>query len=157
MTYCLEDAVVDRIEFIFQTKIGNKGNTKSVSIKEGSETLEGRTIRIQDDPAVAGRALTLCDLDIKVRYRRGDMVETDVNCDSTFMLAAMDRVGQAIRSAYHWIPSSDPCYLVMDNTSGHGTNDAIDEYVSALKTKWNVETIFQIPRSPYTNVLDLGV
>ena len=87
LTYCLEDAVVDRIEFIFQTKIRNKGNTKSVSIKEGSETLEGRTIRIQDDPAAAGRALTLCDLDIKVRYRRGDMVETDVNCDSTFMLA----------------------------------------------------------------------
>ena len=26
-----------------------------------------------------------------------------------------------------------------------------------LNEKWNVETIFQVPRSPYTNALDLGV
>ena len=45
----------------------------------------------------------------------------------------------------------------MDNAGGHGTNDAIDEYVRMLKDKYNIETIFQVPRSPYTNVLDLGV
>ena len=45
----------------------------------------------------------------------------------------------------------------MDNAGGHGTDKAIDEYVRKLKEDWNVETIFQVPRSPYTNVLDLGV
>ena len=68
----------------------------------------------------------------------------------------MDRVGQAIRSSYHWIPRSVKCYLVMDNAGGHGKNQAIDEYVKMLNDKFNIETIFQVPRSPYTNVLDLG-
>ena len=31
----------------------------------------------------------------------------------------------------------------------------IDNYVNVLKYKFNIETIFQLPRSPYTNVLDL--
>ena len=45
----------------------------------------------------------------------------------------------------------------MDNAGGHGTVEAIDEYVKELKQKWNIEVIQQIPRSPYTNALDLGV
>jgi len=45
----------------------------------------------------------------------------------------------------------------MDNAGGHGSNVAIAPYRSDLLDKYNVEIIFQIPRSPYTNVLDLGV
>ena len=40
---------------------------------------------------------------------------------------------------------------------GHGTNVAIDEYTQMLKEEFNIDIIFQIPRSPYCNVLDLGV
>ena len=47
--------------------------------------------------------------------------------------------------------------MVMDNVGGHGTDAAIEKYVSALKVKLNIETIVQVPRSPYTNALDLGV
>ena len=92
-----------------------------------------------------------------IGIKKGDMIETDCNCDSAYMLSAMDRVGQAIRASYHWVPRSDPCYLVMDNAGGHGSNDAIEKYVRMLDEKYNVKTIFQVPRSPYTNVLDLGV
>ena len=45
----------------------------------------------------------------------------------------------------------------MVNAGGHGTNEAIEEYVRALKEKWNIETIIQVPCSPYTHILDLGV
>ena len=45
----------------------------------------------------------------------------------------------------------------MDNSGGHGTDVAIKEYRDNVEEKYNIEIIFQIPRSPYTNVLDLGV
>ena len=44
----------------------------------------------------------------------------------------------------------------MDNAGGHGTNDAKQEYTRLLKS-FNVEIIWQIPRSCETNMLDLGV
>ena len=95
-------------------------------ISDGEANLEG-TIRTEIDSTIAARPLTLIDLDIKVRYQRGDTIQVDCSCDSAYMLAAMDRVGQSIRSAYHWIPSTEPCYLVMDNAGGHGTDEAIEE------------------------------
>ena len=47
--------------------------------------------------------------------------------------------------------------MVTDSAGGDGTDEAIKEYVSALKEKYNVKTIFQIPRYLYSNALDLGV
>ena len=46
---------------------------------------------------------------------------------------------------------------MIDNTGGHGTNDFVQEYTARLRTEYNIEIIQQIPRSPFTNVLDLGV
>ena len=45
----------------------------------------------------------------------------------------------------------------MDNTRGYGTNTAIEEYKNNLRDNYNIEIIWQVPRSPYTNVLDLGI
>mgnify|MGYP006063385801 CR=1 FL=1 len=45
----------------------------------------------------------------------------------------------------------------MDNAGGHGTDEAIKEYTTSLLDKYKIEIIFQVPRSPYSNVLDLGV
>jgi hypothetical protein len=44
----------------------------------------------------------------------------------------------------------------MDNAGGHGTNDAKLQYIDLLKA-FKVEVIWQVPRSPETNMLDLGV
>ena len=44
----------------------------------------------------------------------------------------------------------------MDNAGGHGTDDAKILYSDILK-KFNVEIIWQPPRSPKVNMLDLGV
>ena len=45
----------------------------------------------------------------------------------------------------------------MDNAGGHGIQEAIAQYVVHLDRTYNVQVIFQISRSPYCNVLDLGV
>jgi hypothetical protein len=45
----------------------------------------------------------------------------------------------------------------MDNAGGHGTNDAIVDYVHTMKELYNIEIIHQIPRGPEMNILDLGV
>ena len=155
-TYDLDDAIIERIKFQYKTKVGEKGNTKVVRISEAGARIEG-IIREKDNPNIPGRALTIDDVQIRVHYQQGDTIEIDCNCDSAYMLTAMDQVGQSIRSAYHWIPASKKCFLVMDNAGGHGTDEAIEKYVSMLNKKYNIETIFQVPRTPSTNVLDLGV
>ena len=101
--------------------------------------------------------LKLKDIGVRVRHRIGDLMEEDCSCDSDFMMEAMDRVGAAIRKAYSWVPPHQKCFLVMDNAGGHGTTNAINLYTEMLRVKYKVQIIFQVPRSPYTNVLDLGV
>ena len=57
----------------------------------------------------------------------------------------------------HWIEKEMPINLVMDNAGGHGTRDAIEDYVTALKETHDVVVLWQVPRSSKTNLLDLGV
>ena len=45
----------------------------------------------------------------------------------------------------------------MDNAGGHGTDATIEQYKKMLLDDFNIELIHQVPRSPYTNLLDLGV
>ena len=45
----------------------------------------------------------------------------------------------------------------MDNAGGHGTEAAIKEYTRILLDEFSIEIIHQLPRSPETNVLDLGI
>ena len=44
----------------------------------------------------------------------------------------------------------------MDDAGGHGIKVAIQQYIDNLLTNYNIRIIWQVPRSPYTNVLDLG-
>jgi sentrin-specific protease 1 len=45
----------------------------------------------------------------------------------------------------------------MDNAGGHGTKDCISDYVQMMRCKYNIIILFQVPNSPETNLLDLGV
>ena len=76
----------------------------------------------------------------------------------------MNEVGKAIRDAHHWvkwdpqnIQESDVMCLMMDNAGGHGSNEAVEKHTEDLKNKCKIEIIQQVPRSPETNVLDLGI
>ena len=73
--------------------------------------------------------LTLADVSVQVRYKLGDRVEIDFLRDSELMLEVMDRFGAAIFKTYHWTPSTHQlCYLMIDNSVGHGTKNAIIQY-----------------------------
>ena len=73
------------------------------------------------------------------------------------MLSAMIRVGKAIREKFHWVPMHEKVYLFIDDAGGHGTNEAINEYDKNLMIDFNIKLVFQVPRTPYSNVLDLGI
>ena len=103
------------------------------------------------------RPLEITDLNIVYRNKKGETVEEDTSCDSEYMLSAMRRVAEAMREKFHWLKKEEEAYLVMDQAGGHGTNKAIKEYTRFLKDEYNITIIHQVPRSPYTNVLDLGV
>ena len=89
--------------------------------------------------------------------QEGDKREVDVSCDSTFMKEVMPEVGKAIRAAYHWVLPRIPIFLYLDNAGGHGTQEVVDAYVKLLEVDYNVICVHQRPRSPATNILDLGV
>ena len=44
----------------------------------------------------------------------------------------------------------------MDGADGHGTNESVTEYTAAMK-HMNIILVRQVPNSPDTNVLDLGI
>ena len=153
--YGLDVAIIERIKFSYKTFVGGQGNTKNVPF-DANQPISG-TRRVNRSPTVPPIPITINDVNVSVRLKLGDMVETDCSCDLNYMLGAMDRVGQKIREAFHWVPQNELCYLVIDNAGGHGTDDTIKVYTSWLRIKWGVHIILQVPRSPYTNVLDLGV
>jgi DNA-binding protein Fis len=99
----------------------------------------------------------LKDLDLFVQQSAGDEVEENISCDSEFMMRIMPEVGRALRAAYHWLPMNETIYLVMDNAGGHGSNEATAQYTQLLWTDFKVQVVWQVPRSPETNMLDLGI
>ncbi len=148
--YALDNYVVERLEALY-LKWTARGIKKCKPIGD-SEELSGTT---RDENGLE-RPLSIQDIQLFVKMVKGDVVEEDVSCDSRFMLDIVPRVAEEMRKKFHWIPEEQKLYLVMDNAGGHGTAEAIQEYVNVLRTR-NIEVIWQIPRSPETNMLDLGV
>ena len=99
----------------------------------------------------------LSKISLKERYQEHDTVEKDCSCDSEYLLSAMNRVGEVIRQSFHWVPIDELVYLFIDGAGGRGTKDAIIEYTNNLQENLNNQLVFQVPRTPYSNVLDLGV
>ena len=129
-TYNLDDHILDQIELYYVIKIGTSGNTKQVRIDDDREYAL-YNIQTENDKDVPRRNITIEDLKIQVRNQIGDEVEEDCNCNSEYMLSAMERVGKSIRAAYHWIAMDQKFYLIMGNTGNHGTTEVIMTY-SAL-------------------------
>ena len=136
-TYQLEDYILDRLEFYITTKFGNNGNIKEVKL-ELDKCISSYKIRTEDDKNVPPRSVTIQDVKVQVRHKYGDSHEVDCSCDSKYMLSAMDRIGKAIRNVYHWVNIDQACYIVMDNTGGHGTKDAINEYTNHLLNDYSI-------------------
>lgn len=105
-----------------------------------------------------GTKLSLADLSLHVLRREGEPYVVDTTCDGSWMRTFLeDELGPAIRRAMHWVPRTQVIRLQMDNAGGHGKKSDIDYYISMLKSKFNIQVVFQPPNSPETNVLDLGI
>ena len=150
--YDLDEFISERLELVYVTH--SAGGTKQIKrldpdypvLNAGSRTTkEGELVPIPLD-----------HLELYVHMKKGDEVDEDTSCDSKFMLECMPRVAAALRQKFHWVPANEKVYVCMDNAGGHGTNDAKRQYTDILKG-FNVEVIWQVPRSPETNMLDLGV
>ena len=107
--------------------------------------------------SIVNRPIAIDDLELKVEIPEQREVVKDVNCNSRFMIDTVDEIGESIRSAYSFLPDGHPIYLFMDNAGGHGTKEVKEQYVEKLRKEYNVIIEWQVPHSPETNMLDLGV
>ena len=103
------------------------------------------------------KPITAEDLTLVVFKKAGEEYQKDCSCDSRFMLDIMEEMGDHIRRYFWFLPIFVSIYLIIDNAGGHGSNEAKKEYREFLRDKFNIILIFQIPNSPETNLLDLGV
>ena len=140
--FLLEDEIKDRLAIRFYPN-GKEKNPKYY-FKD-------------DEPIPNPDMLELDEHTLMVRYKAGDTREKDVTCESKYMTRTMPRVGEAIRAKYHWVPMTTPIYMYLDNAGGHGKKEVVAAYVAKLRDEYNVICIHQRPRSPCTNMLDLGV
>jgi hypothetical protein len=146
----LEEEIADRL--IIRFKDHTTRGTVTWKLFEG---FHGATI--SPAPGAPRRPLRIEDLALRAHFLSGEKVPIDVTCDSQFMKEHMDKIGKAIRAKYDWLPLTEEIYLVMDNAGGHGTKDTIDQYVADLLDTHNVRVLWQEPRGPELNLLDLGV
>ena len=153
--YDIDPYIREHLCFTYQTKKRTK--LKRIELfheHEEEELFDGREIKMQDGST---RGLTVEDLDLFVRYEQGEEFEEDCSCDSAFMERTMSLVGQEIRDYFFWVPNEERIYLVLDNAGGHGTNAMVQQYKAELEQDFNIELVHQVPNSPETNLLDLGV
>ena len=153
-TYDLLEEEADRLEFHYENWTGATKKSKSnVRLKPG-ELLLGHEAKKKSGETFN---IGLKDLHFGIRLQKGDQTTQDISCDSNYMLDIMPKVGKAIREAFFWVPSDHYVYLILDSAGGHGTKDAIAQYKQVMAEEYKIILVHQIPQSPDTNVLDLGI
>lgn len=153
-TYDLDEFVANRLCLYYVTYSGNNFQNKKYVNLTTDVMMDALGTRTDQDGVQ--HQMTLDDIKICVMIKKGNVYEKDCSCDSDFMMKWMPEVGRALRKSYHWLGDEEKIYLVMDNAGGHGTVDCKQLYTDALQ-EYNVEIVWQVPRSPETNLLDLGI
>lgn len=82
------------------------------------------------------------DIKVQARYQSWDEIEEGASRNNAYINPSMDFVGLVIRKAYHWMESTNKCYLVMDNTGGHISNTTNEQYINLLQEKYNIHINF---------------
>lgn len=149
LTYDLDDDITERLALKYYS--GFRTDRKTGDKKPIPHYIKSDTYIFGPGEVVLNNcALTAC-------YEKGEEREVDCSCDSKFMLGVMDDVGKAIREAYSQVPRNEVIYLGMDNAGGHGKHEVIKQYEQMLRSKHNVKILWQQPRTPESNMLDLGI
>lgn len=162
--YGIEDDVAQDLVFTYNSLSVTKktGDLKHKLVKltgaDSKPLLKNRKIRyLNKEGVMCERPLSLNDLTLKVSPQKGRAVERDISCDSSFMMDHIRSIGTAIRDTYSFVPQDHPIHLFMDNAGGHGKNEIKAKYEKILKEEFGIEIVWQVPNSPETNMLDLGV
>ena len=152
--YDLTKHTSDRLEFHYVSHSNGAVRKQTNVPLKGEDLLTGRkAMNVRGEKTDVG----IKDLKLGIRYQVGDEVMADVTCDSDYMLRIMPKVEKAVRDAHFWVDKNDPIYLVLDSAGGHGTGEAIAKYKADLESDFNIIVVHQIPQSPDTNALDLGI
>ena len=164
-TYDMDDDIGADLVLVYNSLQVTKstGQSKPKLIKLGHDQEDGpvltnRKIKFKNkEGEVCERALNINDLELRVNPQKGKMVERDITCDSSFMMDHIRMIGKGIRDAHSFLPNDHPIYLFMDNAGGHGKTEIKKQYESILKDEFGIFIEWQVPNSPETNMLDLGV
>ncbi len=151
--YGLDENVSDFLCLQYKDFKRKKFSTVNLTRENEDEVIK-RQIKTAPDTY---RDIEINDLQLCVYIPKGTMVEVDCTCDSAFMLSVMDELGESVRNYYFWIPREVKIYKVLDNAGGHGTDEVVRTYRDYLLEKYNIVLLHQVPRSPETNLLDLGI
>ena len=152
--YDMSPWVTDHLCLSYGTKRRTKVTRVDLTFCDDEDVLIAREIKLANDSV---RAITVDDLTLSVCMKKGDEIQVDCSCDSEFMLRVMGEIGEAMRNYYFFLSNETKIYLIIDNAGGHGTNAAIEQYRAYLLETYNIELLHQVPNSPETNLLDLGV
>ena len=106
-------------------------NKKVVVLEEGDDTIEDFVFKDDNGYDKTG-GIYLIKVQVQIIF--GDDIEEDFSCDSEYMLNIMSKVAVVMRDFFHYI-TNIKLYLVMDNTGGHGTGNAINQYTQILEEK----------------------
>ena len=149
LTYDLDDDVTERLVLKYYS--GTRRDQRTGEDKPVAKYIS------EDNHIFGPGEIDLINPQLAAKYEKGEEREVDCSCDSDFMMSVMDDVGKSIREAYSRVPPEDVIYLGMDNAGGHGKKDIIKEYEQLLKNKYNIIILWQQPRTPESNMLDLGI
>ena len=153
----IDDDTREHLRIRYRSYSPTTGKHKWNTMSEDEKML-GKLARLDKANPTTKLPLALEHLHLQFLRANGEEYDLDCTCDSAFMKANMLDIGEKIRKAYEpWVPSTQVIHLIMDNAGGHGTKDCIDEYVADLLRVHNVKVVWQIPRSPECNLLDLGI
>ena len=64
--------------------------------------------------------VVLLDTVLKVNPQKGNIIEKDISCDSSFMMNHIKHIGVSIQSAYSFVDMAHLIYLFVDDAGGHG-------------------------------------
>lgn len=93
---------------IHSTFIVTNGNKKSKLLVDNNvvDTDDGSSIRRMESEDQ--QPASIADLDMTVRHKADDFIEDGVNCDSTFMLTNIQKIGEAMQSALRVVGWKQP-------------------------------------------------
>ena len=83
LSYCLDEAILKRIEIYTSTFIGDNGNKKDVKLDNMSNILV-QQIRLDMDKGLPQVIITTGNVNIRIQYRAGDTVTRDTSCNSEY-------------------------------------------------------------------------